>query len=68
LTGSFAQVSGRSYFLDFSCHSLRKMRFLSMAMTDKYTAKAVIRRSNIWKKFLPYATIEIENFDRLLSS
>jgi hypothetical protein len=44
LTGSFAQVSGRSYFLDFSCHSLRKMRFLSMAMTDKYTAFADSRR------------------------
>jgi hypothetical protein len=32
---SFAQVSGCSYFLDFSCHFLLEMRFLSMALTGK---------------------------------
>jgi hypothetical protein len=32
---SFAKVSGCSYFLDFTCHFLLEMRFLSMALTGK---------------------------------
>jgi len=32
---SFAQVSDCNYFLDFTCHFLLEMRFLSMALTGK---------------------------------
>jgi hypothetical protein len=57
LNGSCALEIGRSYFLDFSCHFLLRMVFLSMALTGKFTAKGAIRHSKLYGKNVPIADL-----------